>query len=662
MRHKATQLFIWSVLMLLPLGAAAQTDSLYLDATVFTAPRPDAVAVPSAGGIKVELSRLKTLPSILGNADPLSYAHYLPSMSAQTELDAGIHIQGNDSQHNLVSAGGVPIYGASHLLGLFSVFNAAHYSQMDYRTWAREANRLGGAIDMTLPRELTGKTSGEFQLGLMAAQGSITAPVGSKAGVRLSARRSFMNLLYGKFLTMNGVAIKYGFTDLNLTGVWNPGSGDSITADFYLGGDNAKGGYGAFSMDADAVWKNAMGALHWKHSFGNSQLQQSVYYTSYHLDVNAFLNQTEARVPSYIKTAGYKARFTRGALSAGAESALHKVQPQSPSIIDGSIDFGDMSEPVQKGWESTMWGRYRLAAGPFSAEAQLKGSLFRSSEGQWMNGLDPDIVLGWNFYRAGQVALRLGTQHQYLFRTGMSDIGLPTEFWMLAGRYGDAQTASSAGLSYKLDFGAYTFAADAYYRLLGNQIEYRGSFMDIATGTYSLGKVLLHGNGRAYGVNLSLSKVSGAFTGWIAYAWGRSLRSFPEYSGECPASHERIHELDAVASWDLGRWTLGATLVAASGTPYTAPEYLYLMSQRAVCWWGPHNGSRLPAYVRADVSVNYWFRPQRSGLNFSIYNVTGSENQLFKRLSYNREESTFTYEGVSAGIRFMPSVSYFCKF
>lgn len=662
MRHKATQLFIWSVLMLLPLGAAAQTDSLYLDATVFTAPRPDAVAVPSAGGIKVELSRLKTLPSILGNADPLSYAHYLPSMSAQTELDAGIHIQGNDSQHNLVSAGGVPIYGASHLLGLFSVFNAAHYSQMDYRTGAREANRLGGAIDMTLPRELTGKTSGEFQLGLMAAQGSITAPVGSKAGVRLSARRSFMNLLYGKFLTMNGVAIKYGFTDLNLTGVWNPGSGDSITADFYLGGDNAKGGYGAFSMDADAAWKNAMGALHWKHSFGNSQLQQSVYYTSYHLDVNAFLNQTEARVPSYIKTAGYKARFTRGALSAGAESALHKVQPQSPSIIDSSIDFGDMSEPVQKGWESTMWGRYRLAAGPFSAEAQLKGSLFRSSEGQWMNGLDPDIVLGWNFYRAGQVALRLGTQHQYLFRTGMSDIGLPTEFWMLAGRYGDAQTASSAGLSYKLDFGAYTFAADAYYRLLGNQIEYRGSFMDIATGTYSLGKVLLHGNGRAYGVNLSLSKVSGAFTGWIAYAWGRSLRSFPEYSGECPASHERIHELDAVASWDLGRWTLGATLVAASGTPYTAPEYLYLMSQRAVCWWGPHNGSRLPAYVRADVSVNYWFRPQRSGLNFSIYNVTGSENQLFKRLSYNREESTFTYEGVSAGIRFMPSVSYFCKF
>ena len=662
MRLRATQLLIWSVLLLLPIGAAAQTDSLYLDATVFTAARPDAVAVPSADGIKVELARLKTLPSVLGNADPLSYAHYLPSMSAQTELDAGIHIQGNDSQHNLVSAGGIPIYGVSHLLGLFSVFNPSHYSRMDYKTSARESNRLGGTIDMTLPKELPGKVSGEFQLGLLAAQGSVAAPVGSKGGVRLSARRSFMNLLYGKYLTMNGAAIKYGFTDFNLTGMWNPGPKDRLTADVYLGGDDVKGGAGAFSLDANAAWKNAMGALHWTHSDGGSVLQQSAYYTSYHLDVDAVLNQTEAHIPSYISTAGYKARFTRGALSAGAESAFHRVQPQSPCIIDSSIDFGDMAEPLQKGWENSLWGRYRIAAGPFSAEAQLKGSLFRSPEGRWMKGLDPDLVLGWNFYRAGQVALRMGTQHQYLFRTGMSDIGLPTEFWMLAGGYSDAQKATSAGLSYKLDAGAYTFGADAYYRLLGNQIEYRGSFMDIATGTYSLGKTLLHGSGRAYGLNLSLSKVSGTFTGWIAYAWGRSLRSFPEYPAECPASHERIHELDAVASWDLGRWTLGATFVAASGTPYTAPEYLYLMSQRAVCWWGPHNGSRLPAYVRADVSVNYWFRPERSGLNFSIYNVTGSENQLFKRLSYNRDESTFVYEGVSAGIRFMPSVSYFCKF
>ena len=662
MRHKAKQFFIWSVLMLLPFGAQAQTDSLYLDATTFTAKRPDAVAVPSSEGIKVELSRLKTLPSVLGSADPISYAHYLPSMSAQTELDASIHIQGNDSQHNIVSAGGVPIYGVTHLLGLFSVFNPSHYSRMDYKTGAREVNRLGGSIDMTHPKALPEKFSGEFQAGLLAAQGTVAAPIGSKAGVRLSARRSYMNLLYGKYLTLSGAAIKYGFTDLNLTGKWKPSSKDEFTADAYLGGDHVIGDAGAFSVDADATWNNAMGALHWKHSFGSSALEQSAYYTTYNLSIDAAWNEVDAHLPSYISTAGYKARYTYGALSAGLETAYHQAQPQNPSIQGNTLNYGNMYEPLQKGWENTLWGRYRLAAGPFSAEATLKGSLFRTPEGNWMKGLDPDIVLGWNFYRGGQVALKAGTQHQYLFRTGFSDMGLPTEFRMLAGKYGDAQTARSAGLSYKLDFGAFSFGADAYYRLLANQIEYRGSVMDFASGMYSLDKALLHGDGRAYGVNLSLSKVSGSVTGWIAYAWGRSLRSFPGFDGETPASHERIHELDAVASWDLGRWVLGATLVAASGTPYTAPEYLYLTSQRVICWWGPHNGNRLPPYIRADISVNYWFHKDTSGLNFSIYNVTGSENQLFKRLRYDQANATFTYEGVSAGIRFMPSIGYFCKF
>ena len=658
MRPKATHLILWSVLLLLPFGAAAQTDSLYLDATTFTAARPDAVAIPSAEGVKVELSRLKTLPSVLGSADPISYAHYLPSMSAQTELDAGIHIQGNDSQHNLVSAGGVPIYGATHLFGIFSVFNPSHYSRMDYKTGARDVNRLGGSINMTHPQELPGKASGEFQAGLLAGQGTLTLPVGDNAGVRVSARRSYMNLLYSSFLTISGVPIKYGFTDLNLTGRWNPSTKDRLTVDAYYGGDRVNGKAGALSVDSDIAWKNAMAALHWKHK----ELEQSAYYTTYFLDVTAGWDQIRANLVSRISTAGYKARFTAGAFSAGAESALHSAQPQNPSISGNGLDYGDMSEPLQKGWENTLWGRYRLSAGPFSAEATLKGSLFLDTEDRWMKGLDPDIVLGWNLYRGGQFALRLGTQHQYLFRTGMSDMGFPTEFWVLAGKYGDAQTASSAGLSYKLDAGAFTFGADAYYRLLGNQIEYRGSVIDFATGMYSLEKSLLHGSGRAYGVNLSLSKVSGALTGWIAYAWGRSLRTFEGLAGECPASHERIHELDAVLSWDLGRWVFGATLVAASGTPYTAPEYLYLMSQRLICWWGPHNGSRLPPYVRADVSVNYWLRKDTSGLNFSIYNVTGSENQLYKTLSFNREESTFTYEGASAGIRFMPSISYFYKF
>lgn len=648
-------------MLLLPaVEAAAQTDSLYLDATTVTAVKPTAAVVPSGQGFKVNLEQMKSLPSILGSADPLSYAHYLPSMSAQSELDAGIHIQGNDSQHNLVSSGGVPIFGASHLLGLFSVFNPSHYERMDYQTSAPVVNRLGGSIDMALPKLVGKQFGGSFRAGLLAGEGSVTVPLGESAGIKTSARRTYMNLLYGNYLTLGGVAINYGFTDLNLTAEYKPTADDDIHADLYWGRDNLSGGADAFSADVDNWWSNTLAALHWKHK----NLKQRLYYSSYELSINALWSGITAALPSRIETAGYRADYSYGNFSAGLESALYSALPQSPDISGNTLTYSSMKESVQNGWENTLYARYKYLWGPFSAEAGLKASLYRNPEGGWSTGLDPDIVLGWNLYGYGQLALRAGTQHQYLFRTGMTDAGLPMEFWILAGKLSEPQKSVGTGLSYTLEMGGYTFGADAYYRLLDNQLEYQGSMMDFATGLYSLEGALLKGNGRAYGVNVSVNKVSGALTGWIAYAWGRSLRSF-QGREECPASHERIHELDAVASYELGRWTFGATLVAASGTPFTMPEYLYFMGQRIVSWWGPHNGSRLAPYFRADVSANYYFHRQpgkEDGVGLSIYNVTGADNQLYWKLDVDREAKTFRYRSVSAGVKFMPSVTYFYKF
>ena len=651
---------IWSVLMLPVVEAAAQTDSLYLDPTTISAVKPTAAVVPSSRGVKVDLELVKELPSILGSADPLAYAHYLPSMSAQSELDAGIHIQGNDSQHNMVSTGGVPIFGASHLLGLFSVFNPSHYERMDYRTSAPELNRLGGSIDMALPSIAGKPLGGSFRAGLLEAEGSLTVPVGEKAGIKASARRSYMNLLYGSFLTLGGVGIKYGFTDVNLTAQLRPGANDIVYADFYWGRDNLSGGADAFSADVDSFWSNALAALHWKH--GN--LTQKLYYSSYSLNAVALWSGIRAEIPSGIQAAGYRADYSLGGFSAGVESTLYSALPQSPVISGSSLSYSSMEEPVQRGWENTVYGRYKYQRGMFSVEAGLKGSLFRNPEGGWDTGLDPDIALGLNLSRYGQLSLRAGTSHQYLLRTGMTDAGLPLEFWILAGKYTQPQKSFGTGLSYMLEMGEYSFGADAYWRLLQNQAEYHGSMMDFATGLYSLEGSLLKGSGRAYGINLSLNKVAGPLTGWIAYAWGRSLRRF-EGREECPASHERIHELDAVASYRLGRWTFGATVVAASGTPFTMPEHLYFIGQRVVSWWGPHNGSRLSPYFRADVSVNYFFHRQpgrEDGICLSIYNITGADNQLYWSLKVDREAQTFRYHPVSAGIKFMPSITYFYKF
>ena len=648
-------------------AASAQTDSLYIRESAVTADRPGGLALPSAGGVTLDMREVKTLPMLLGSADPLGLAHYLPSMSVQSEIESGIHIQGNDHSHNLVSSGGVPIYGATHLLGLYSVFNPSHFARMDYRTSAPLKNRLGGELDMPLPDSLVRRFGGEASVGLMAVEGTLRIPVGKRFSATVSARKTFFNLLYSPFLEIEKSRVKYGFTDVNLTLQWQPSSRDRLWLDAYYGDDAISLDSGQLVADVRMAWRNGMAALHWDHAFDRSRLQQSLYFTRYGLDLTVGWGELQGRMPSHIQTLGYRALWTLGGWTAGVESAYHQAQPQDP-WASGVGNESYTHQPLQRAWENTVFGRYSLSLGRYSLTVGLKGSLYRTPEKSWQARLDPDLQVKADFYRGGELELGLGLQHQYLFQTGFSNMGLPTEYWFLAGEKHLPQQALAATLGYTLRFGrgdAYRLSLNAYYKWLDGQVEYVGNLLQLVSSEYDPEAVLITGKGRAYGVNLALHKTAGALTGWISYAWGRSLRTFdhPSYPGEYPTAFERVHELDAVASWTLGRWTLGATFVVASGTPFTDVERVFLMGHQLMAQYGPHHGRRLAPYLRLDLSVSYFFHrgPRReNGLNFSLYNATGHVNELCYQL--RNYEGQFIYGPLDFNIRFMPSLCYFHKF
>ena len=111
------------------------------------------------------------------------------------------------------------------------------------------------------------------------------------------------------------------------------------------------------------------------------------------------------------------------------------------------------------------------------------------------------------------------------------------------------------------------------------------------------------------------------------------------------------------------RWSFGATLVVASGNPFTRIERFYLLSDHIFSEYGPHNAERLPPYARLDLSVNYDFRPRhgrRSGINLSLYNATGHENVLFYRLKISGDE--YAVRPFSFALRVLPSINYYLSF
>ena len=652
--------------MSVPVGWA-QTDSVYthLDSTILVAEKRTSPLSVSGATMSLDLEGLRTVPTLMGNADPIGILRYMPSVSTRTELDAGLHVQGNDHSHNLVSSGGVPLYGVSHLLGLFSVFIPSHYQSMEYEASTVSANRLGAWIDMPLPPEPEKGWGVDFSLGLISTEGTLRAPLGRQASVAVSGRFSYPDVLFGPYLRVDAYPIEYGFSDLGLSAVWRPSAKDRVWLDSYAGWDSFNGLSSAYAVDSGMSWWNRMAALHWAHDGEDSVLEQSAYWTGYGFGLTVQWSDFSGTMPSWIHTAGYRGEWRTGPWTAGWEVARHRVQPQNPVVTDRQD--GIVSTPVQTGWENTLRLRYQKTVGSWRLGGGIKGILYRAPDGKWYPCLDPDILVETDFYRYGRLGFRAGYRHQVLFQTGITDLGLPCEFWFLAGPYGRPQTSLGLSMDYRVLFagGRYLLTSQLYARCLGSQLEYVGNLLDFVNADYSLDQSLLTGSGRAYGASLFLQKVSGALTGWLSYSFGRSLRKYddPAYPDWTPASFERIHELDAVLSYRTGRWSFGIAAVAASGTPYTPPEALYFLSNHILVQYGPHNSRRLAPYLRTDLSVNYYFHHRgkwESGLDLTFYNAGGRRNEMSFRLTF-LEDGSFSYRPVHYNIRFLPSLTYFCK-
>ena len=632
----------------------------------------------------ISMSLMDEMPHILGNADPLHYAQLLPGVQTNSEYDAGLHIQGCDNSHNYVSLGGAPVYNAAHLLGFFSIFNAGHFSEMSLQKSPVSAsfpNRLGGRVDMLTPTWLAAEDSllvgavhGELSVGPMSSQGTLRLPVGKRSLLLLSARAAYLNLLYSKWLEVDGDEVKYDFSDYNLSYITQLDDANVLKFEGYWGYDNMKIGQASHGLQGKLKWNNTMAALHWYSRSKDGleerkkdwSMEQMVYYSRYanRLNVNEYSFQVGMR--SFIFDLGYKGNFSCGRWSVGAEVIRHQLLPQDVGIT-GNLANYQTDAQHQQATETSAYLQYCLPLGEkllMEMGARVSGYHCQKSFYRVM----PHLKFNYDLSQSAKLNLNLGIRNQYLFQTGFSSAGLPTEFWFAADQNHRPQYAYHAALQGEFWFAEkeYRLSVETYYKWLMNQIENNSNMFDILFSSYSFDGSLLHGKGYNYGLNLLLEKRRGKLTGWLSGSLGRAMRKFDgeQYQGWYPAGHERIYELNAVATYRINRRvSLGTTYVLASGTPYTKVNYAYLMSGNLVTEYGPHNGGRVKPYMRLDLSASYDFATKgsiRSGINFSLYNVTMHGNDLFYRIKVY--DNHVRYNGFKFLMPIMPSLNYYCKF
>ncbi len=659
------------LLAVLAPALAQQEDTLYYsipEVTLTEHRNISAISGTMSSGIRIDSKQMETFPKMFGYTDPMRYLQSLPGVSTNADQTGGLHVQGGESYHNLLMVSHVPVYGTVNFTGLFSLFNQDHLPQVEFST-STKSSFLGATLSLDHADTIPQRVSGSASLGLISGQVTLHAPLSVNTALTLSLRRSFLNTIYGSLLEYDGNPLRYGFTDANLTLLHKIDDRNTIDLNMLLSHDKGSCIFGIAKVNMDCSWGNALGSLRWRHKGNRISATSSVFASRYYLEGNIDNALMRGNMPAHINHIGFKTDLSLPhAINIEAEANLYDILPQDPHVT--SNKSGTASQPSQQAFIGNIYlSRLFKAGHSLGITPHILLSRYNEKEQYNCFNTDPAITVEYDMFRKGKITFESGIKHQYLTQTGMTDIGVPIEFWVAAGRYFKPQKAVFSTLSYDLELlqSRYALSVQAYYKLLENQVEYTGFIFDMLTHPYRLEDNLLICSGYNYGLNIMLARQAGAVTGWLSYSYGKSMRRgdgelFPTLFH---SSHERRHELNAVVSYKTGRFDLGGNLIIASGCPYTPAKNLYLLANSLVIYYDGYNSAQLPPYMRLDLSVTYNL-PRRGrldhSLNLSVFNATAHENYTMGYLYADQDQQTIRYKLAKLIIPVIPSISYSCRF
>jgi len=289
----------------------------------------------------------------------------------------------------------------------------------------------------------------------------------------------------------------------------------------------------------------------------------------------------------------------------------------------------------------------------------------RSSHYENTNKLyhEPRVSFNYQLTKNLQFKGAWGQYYQFVSRVANEDVTQGArDFWLLADK--DIKPSFSehfiAGLNYEND--NYVFGIEAYQKDLNDLIEFSRRYVSAGPKQSETIDNFFFGTGEVRGIEFLAQKKRGALTGWIGYTLGKVDYHFPGLNnGEVfPANHDRRHEINAVAKLNLGVWTLAATWVFASGSPYTAPESQYYIpyldgEYHSYIHVSDKNSFRLPDYHRLDLSASRRFSAGNwsTEVGVSIFNAYNHKNVWYR--DYNLDTTPITVTDVML-LGFTPTV------
>jgi hypothetical protein len=571
----------------------------------------------------------------LGETDLFRALQRLPGVAAGDDYSAELWTRGARWDQTRVFFDGLPLFNPVHAVGAFAGVNADAVGAAFLHPGVQPAALGGaaaGALDVRSRRGGSdGALAGVGELSLVSARLALDGETAEgRDAWMIAGRRTYLDWLTRgiQSLVDDEVYTPFSFHDVAARYDRRLGSGRALEVSGLLSRDRLSGtipdvvdeGSGAWGSElARATLRTPFRGLQAAHTIGISRFRSRL--RSNLADTSEIYSAPDVR-PSrnrvtHLELAGELRPRVAGnapeAWSAGYAIVSERVRFRG-FLVDphGRVEEGD--EPAVReddlAWVS-LWGerRWRPRAG-----VTVEGGLRVEAGPPVRNGgavrVAPRVAA--RFQVAPELSLSAGVGRGFQYVQTVAPAGIPavrehpTEYvYALAGDDAPAARADIATLGAERWLGQWLGSATVYLRRTTGM-----TVQDPTPGAIVDRPLFVEGEGRARGVELSVRRLAGRWTGSAGYALSRS--EITARGLTFPAPEEQRHTFDATAFVRVGRGVqLGAAYTAAGGVPYTrrfGPGYecdaLECRPVSAATAEEP-GGQRAPAYRSLDLLAEW---------------------------------------------------------
>ena len=684
-------MFTGSILLLALLGVPEDTDTIRserLEEVVVTSTSArQRLQNIQTGAEQLQLKDLTAAPQLFGENDIMRSIQLLPGIKAESDASSSFQVRGGTSAQNLVLFDNAPVYNVGHLAGLFSAFNDDALGSATLYKGLLPA-QYGGASSAVL--DINGRTGdkhkwhGGATIGLLSAKATLEGPiVKDKLSFLVTARRSYLDafLKLSKDFKDNTLY----FYDVNAKIDWTITPSDQLFLSFFTGKDRT-----AVEEMVDIRWSNLATSLKWLHHFnGGSNSQTTLLYSSYGNDDGVDFLGLNLWYKGHIRQGSLRQDFHfaigRQELKVGLQTSLLNVKSAEWQVLS------KYEKEQRRAWENAAWvnGTFRPTSW-LTASAGLRLCLFSPLGGSLYYDIADDGTIDWyynyknnqivrthtvwepraslNFSISQSLSLKLAyartSQNIHALRN--QSTSTPFDRYTISSNIVEPEVADqvSAGLFTMTPDEGYDFSIEGYYRKIKNVLDYRDG--KTFRSEIEIERLVLPGEGKAYGVELQARKNSGRLTGWLGYTLSWSKTRIDGINGGrwYDANNDRRHDINIVAMYQLSkRWTFNAAWVFNSGQAFTAPSGKYQVIDNWIYYYSERNGYRAPDYHRLDISA-IWTKKNRRTTHqwvFGIYNLYNRYNPYLINFE-DSENGARTRAKQYSLFGIVPSVSFNIKF